>query len=150
MSEEESKVSTASAPQGMSISQFTTDKDKTLDGVWVEVGAGMKIKVARLNNTRYKTCLRGLSKPHVVQLRQNNEAAAQLAEALTREAYAKCILLGWENLLDADGITVIPYSEAKALKLLTDHQDFYDIVESLASEQQLFAEDAEAESEGNS
>lgn len=131
----------------MKLSRFTTDSTLELNGVWVDIGEGAKLLVARVGNPRYRERLRALMKPYKRQVRTDT-LPEDLSEDMVLRAFSETILLGWEGLEDEDG-KAVPYSREKAYELLRDLRDFRAIVAEIAQEQETYRA-MEAEAEGNS
>lgn len=128
----------------MKISKFRTDVKKEQEGVWIEIGDGGKLLIARLGNSKYLHRQRELIKPHVRAIRTGSLPIDKQLEILLRN-YSETILIGWEGIQDEKGLEV-PYSQQKAYEYLLDLRDFRDMVTELASEQALFsAEELEAD-----
>lgn len=131
----------------MKLSRFTTDSTLELNGVWVDIGEGAKLLVARVGNPRYRERLRALMKPYKRQIRTDT-LPEDLSEDMVLRAFSETILLGWEGLEDDNGAAV-PYSREKAYELLRDLRDFRAMVAEIAQEQEAYRA-VEAEAEGNS
>lgn len=133
-----------------SLKALRTDTLLEQEGIWVDYEAGVRVKVARLSNTKFEQALRTASKPHLRQIR-SKRAPLDLIENLTREAAARHILLGWENLDDDDG-TPIPYSPERALEIFNDPtlHDFYKFVMQISTDSELYRREDMEESLGNS
>jgi len=114
---------------------FGTSTELENDGVWVDLGDGASIKVARAGNKSNRALIKRLIAPHKVALR-NDKLPDETLEKLTIEAMASTILLDWKGI-DEDGKPV-PYNTQNALRLLTDYKDFRDQVSAFSSELALF------------
>lgn len=123
--------------KGLPFATFRTDKDKELDGVWVEYESGFAVRVARLNNPRYKEFTLKRSKPHMRKV-QARTIDAELAEDIMKDAIAHTVLLDWRGLLD-DERNEIPFSPDKARELFDEAQDFYTEMFQLCQQRELFA-----------
>lgn len=131
----------------MKISKFATDLDLEENGVWVDIGEGGEILVARMGNPRYQKAVQSISKPHRTQIRQKT-ISEDLSDELLLKAMAETILLDWKGIEDDKG-KVIKYTKDTAFKLLRDLRDFRNLVVELATEQAAFRRE-EAVAEGNS
>lgn len=123
--------------------QFETDTVAEVEGVWVDLGDGGSVKVARLNNPNHKKALDHLRKPYKNMLRTGRGLPDDVAEKISSQAMAEAILLDWKGLKGRDGKEVA-YSPEKALELLMDPalKDFRDNVAYLAMEQETFRKEA--------
>ena len=106
---------------------YTVDEEAALNGKWFTTEAGMRVKVSKLNNPRYKTEVVRLQKPHLARLRSGD---IELAEQITNEAMSLAILIDWENE-DEDG-NQIPYTSELGLEALIGYPDFREDIASIA------------------
>ncbi len=127
----------------MKITEFALNETKVEGGVWVEAGEGLRLRLARLGNVRYAEYLRKLGRPLRRKLRKDTHTIQEIRE-LTCKAMARHVLLGWENLTDAED-KPIPYSEEKANELLLKYGEFRELVEELSSDTANFQDDDEDE-----
>lgn len=135
-----------SEKKGVRLSRFATDSIREIEGVWQDVGGGLRLRIARINNPRYEEEVKRLGKPFGPQASLGFDDS--LVEDLTRKAVAKCILLGWENLLD-DKDEPVAYSYENSLKVLTEYRELYRLVLSLSSNIELFRTAAKDEAVKN-
>lgn len=119
----------------MDLSQFRTDETSEEAGVWVEMGEGAKVRIARMYNRKYKQEFQKLMRPYRTQARTNT-LPDDVAEELLIKVMAATILLDWKNIF-LDG-KEIPYSPANAEKMLTMFKDFRNIVSEYAQDMDLF------------
>jgi hypothetical protein len=120
---------------------YATDEQAEIDGVWVELGEGARIKVARVGNPSYEKVLRQLKKPYRNITRAGGEIPREALDKITIEATAEALLLDWQGLDDEDG-TAIPYSKEAAKRLLGELKDFRETVVRLALEAETFRAEA--------
>lgn len=126
------------------ISQLKT----TSEGVWVDCGADLHLKVARLGNPAYEDALRKAGKPFMRQMRLGTMKIEQM-EKLAMKCVADHVLQDWKGLEEDDG-TVIPFSSKKALEIFEEYPEFYTIVKDVSGEAELFRNDEMEEASGNS
>lgn len=131
----------------LKISTFKTNAASEQEGVWVDIGSGAKIKVARMNNFAYEDEIRRLGKPHLRAIRLGTLDHETL-EKITIKAFSLHILKDWHGLDDDDG-KPIPFSPEKAEELMTEHRDFYRMVQEFANEQDLYRKAETEDAEGN-
>ena len=131
----------------MDIKEFKTDRQLEEDGVWVPVdGQGARIKVARMNNPRYKKHFQRITKPYRRQIRSGT-LSEELAEKLLVDALAQTILLDWEGF--TKGGKKFSYSLDNAKTFLTESTDFRELVTDAASEMETFRAQEVEEAKGN-
>ncbi len=128
----------------MRFSKFLTDPEAEEAGVWVEAGDGLRLRVARTNNARYRRALAEAARPNREALR--GPGGPELLDRILLDVFADTVLLGWEGLEDEEG-KPLPYSRAVARQCLERSRDFRDLVGSLAERQEQFRK-KEAEAAG--
>lgn len=130
------------------ISRLKADPQREVEGVWVDVYDGLRLRVARLTNPHFREAVRKQGRKHQLSMRRGLVDDAQLDD-ITRVAVAKYVLLGWENLVD-DNDKPIPYSPEKALEIFKESPDFYDMVIEYANDITLFKDAVAEDAKGNS
>lgn len=128
------------------LKNYKTDAKKENEGVWQNLGDGVKVLVARWNNKNFNRVMEGLMKPHQYALRNNNLPDDVAAEILSK-VMARTVLLGWEGL-EEDGVPVV-YSQKEALRVLTDYKDFKAHVQSVAQSMEVYKSQEDEETEKN-
>jgi hypothetical protein len=131
----------------MDVSKFQTNKSMEEEGVWVDVdGNGTRIKVARINNARYKKYFQKITKPYKRQIRTGT-LSEDLAEKLLVDALANTILLDWKGFTKEG--QDFPYSVDHARLFLAESPDFRDFVSDAANEMETFRTAELEEARGN-
>ena len=97
----------------MAFNAQQNDTRKFTEGTWIEL-FGARWRVARAGNPRYLEALERHGKRHA-----QGKAEEQRALML---AIAEGILLGWEEVVDANG-EPIPYTVDNAAEVLADNPD---------------------------
>ena len=124
----------------MRLSDFEQDVALAHGGVWIDMedDDGTRLLIARANNPKAVKLSERLEKPFK-RLIDRNKLPKGKREAINAEVFSKTILLGWENFIGADK-EAIPYSQEKAFEILMEdkYSDFYELVASLALEQETF------------
>lgn len=133
---------------------FSTNLEAEKNGVWVNIGEGAEVLVARHQNSRHVEVIRRLTEP-VKKLVRNNMLPEDQLEEIMLKAMAEAILLDWKGFTeevpnpkydeavetsDANPKTVkqpVPYSREKALEFLKN-KDFRAIVHEIATERESF------------
>ena len=134
--------------KGVPFSRFKTDTKKEEEGVWVKYEGGVSLKIARLNNPKYKEYSLKRSKPHLRRL-QAGTIDGDVAEDIMKDAIANTVLLDWKGLLDEKG-NEIPFSQEKAREQFDEAHDFYTEVFNLCQQRELFSIEDEEGAEKNS
>lgn len=104
---------------------YETDTNHEVNGVEIQVAAGVKFTVARAGgqNKKYQQILSKLMKPYQRQFEQgtlDNDKAGELMQL----AFIKGCLLGWEGVAGRDG-EPMEFNEGNALKLFGDLPDLF-------------------------
>ena len=127
--------------------RYGTDKNLEENGVWVELGDGGEILVARTNNPAFSRFVRQRLKPYANQIPRKN-LDREVQDRITLEGLAKYVLLDWKGIV-IDGKT-IKYSSEKALELLKKYPDFQEDVLDAAGSIETFRFVTEEEDRKNS
>lgn len=122
------------------IENLKTNLQLEEEGVWCPLGAGARIKVARLGNPAYLKLLRTKYKAHRAVLDMEDDLAQTMGEKIAIEVYARTVLKGWEGIA-VEG-KEFPYSVENAEKLL-NLKDFREKVKNYAETMELFQDKAE-------
>lgn len=101
----------------MDLGNQRVDVDKSTDGVWVDIDATTKLKIARFLNSKHKAFVNRAMEPHK-RASRIGQVDEEITDKIEVEALANCILLDWK------GITVnkkeVKYSVKKAIEFLSD------------------------------
>ncbi len=121
---------------------FKADPSLEKDGVWLEYGEAdgkpVRILIARAGgaNTAYTKRLEALVKPYRRQI-QTETIDPEQVQKLLKQAYAETVVLGWENVTDAEG-NPLPFSAANVVKLFTELPDLWQDVQEQAQRATLY------------
>lgn len=135
-------------------SQFATNKDAEVEGVWVEYGANEDgsipaFKISRMSkaNKKYTKALERATRPHrrAIELETMNN---DLAERLFMEVFVDTVLLDWKGIKQRDG-EELEFCKKNALKLFEDLPELYDDLQEKAKKASLFREETLEEEAGN-
>lgn len=126
--------------------QYGTDARLEAEGVWVDLGEGARIKVARAGNPANRKMLQRMMEKHRVTLRSRN-LPEDVLERITIQVMAETILLGWENIEERG--EPVPFSVENAERLLGAYRDFRDQVAALAADMALFRGESEEAAQKN-
>jgi len=123
--------------------QFSTDKNLEKVGIVLEYGPNSKgeeieIRIARAGgaNKRYDTLLEVRLKPHRRQIQAETFSREQ-QEKIFLDVFAETVVLGWNNVEDADG-NVMDFNKENVIKLFTDLPDLYEDVKAQSGKAALF------------
>jgi hypothetical protein len=119
----------------MDLNTLKTDPKAEQEGVWVTIDDKTSLKIARINNERYKTETRRKLAPHKRAIR-NETLADSVMVPILGEVMADAILLDWRGM-EENG-QPLPYSRGKAAQVLTESPEFRNLVVELASDRELF------------
>lgn len=127
--------------------KFQTDASAEENGVWIDIGDGADVLIARFGNPRHEALMEKLRKPYRNILRTGGDIPADKRDRIAIQGMAETILLGWRGIEGPDG--PIPYSVDNAVQLLTELKDFRNTVSYLALEQETFRKQALEDAAGN-
>lgn len=127
---------------------FETDKETEENGLDLDYG-DFKIKIARSggSNQKYNKVLEQLTKPHRRAI-QTETIDVNLLNDILKEAHAKAVVLGWENVTDRDG-NLIEFSSENCYKLFKDLPDLFEDVKDQAAKTGLFRKEVVEVAVGN-
>lgn len=120
--------------------RFFTDHDREEEGVWVDFGQGLEVKIRRSDSRRSRDVFRRLYKPY----RKMEEAGNPIPhddEILIRAKWtAQALVADWKGVTDRKGKAVKYDSEnlKAAIDLLVDARDFQKLINDFADEQETF------------
>jgi hypothetical protein len=125
---------------------FATNADAENNGVWYDLDATSRVRVARDGNPRHQRVLREITAPYRVQIARNTIDPDVVAR-LNIEAMARAVLLDWAGIEDEG--QPVPYSQDAAKALLTKYPEFRKTIKSLSEDMALFAAAHEEAAAGN-
>lgn len=120
--------------------QFETSEKHESGGVWVDIGDGTSLKVARLGNKLHSEAMRAMLAPF------KNRPQEVVPQELINDVLARTILISWEGVTE-DGADV-PYSHEKAVEYLS-MKDFRDRVIRIAGDMETYRAEALVNAEKN-
>ena len=134
-------------------SQFKTDKNIEKDGIVLNYGKNSKgkdieIRIARAGgaNVHYSKLLEAKTKPYRRQI-QNETLDNELTETITKEVYARAVVLGWTGVefpvLDEQGketgaFEELAYDEKTCMRLFNDLPELWSDIQQQAGRAALF------------
>ena len=128
--------------------RYQTDRTLEEEGAWVDLGDGIKIKVARIQSRRARRVLTRLYRPYENLRQSGRKVPESVQETITRQWLAEGVLLDWEGVSDAAG-NEIAFSAAHALQVFEAFPDFLDEVAFFSREQETFRAERLEAAKGN-
>lgn len=126
--------------------QFKTDKNVEKEGIVLNYGknskgADIEIRIARAGgaNVQYAKLLEAKTKPYRRQI-QNETLDNDVAEKITKEVYAKAVVLGWTGVEDENG-KELEFSFENCMKLFDDLPDLWTDIQQQSTKAALFRAD---------
>ena len=126
--------------------QFKTDKNVEKEGIVLNYGKNSKgedieIRIARAGgaNIQYAKLLEAKTKPYRRQI-QNETLDNDVAEKITKEVYAKAVVLGWSGVEDENG-KELEFSFENCMKLFDDLPDLWTDIQQQSTKAALFRAD---------
>lgn len=130
---------------GFDLATLRVDKEKEVDGVWMEMGDECRLLIARWRNPKYQERFNRLQTRAITRMKSVDLDANQ---RIVRECVAYHCLLGWEKLM-LDGKEVQAYTPEYALELFKQFPDFLEFVLGYAQEREAYRADELKEAKGN-
>lgn len=127
----------------MKFSKFKTNQSLEVEGVWVDIGEGAQVKVARIGNTAYQKYIERAYKPYR-KMQRTGTVPEDLQRRIFTDALANTILLDWKGFTD-DNDQPIPYSVDAAVKHLGEYKDFRELIVEISTEAETFRDEEIAE-----
>lgn len=131
----------------MDLSDFDVNDTLALEGQWVPIGKDASLRIAKLNNEKYREFVKKKTKPYRSAMRAGTVDEDLMVEIIV-QAVARHVLLDWKGLTEKG--EPLTYTVQAAERLLRDKEPFRDLVMSLAQDSQLFQEAEDEDAEKNS
>lgn len=137
--------------------RYNTDTSLEEEGVWVDFGDGLKVRVRRLSSKHSRDTRRKLEKPYSTQFR-GREMPDSLQEQLLNKQLAESIVVDWEGVDDpyaknAEGKEApsLPCTPDNVLKIMSDPEfkDFREDILTAAMERTTFEKEQREVAEKN-
>ena len=120
------------------------DPKKVEEGVWIDETSGLRLKIARWNNKKYRKFLRDVVTTPKFKLDRAKQFNVDSMHERVKQAVARYILLDWEGMEEdgPDGSPVtVKYSPEKALECFDEYPEFYDMVVEYSQDISFFKAD---------
>lgn len=134
------------------MNRYKTDKDLEENGVWVDFGDGIQVKIRRANSKASRDCRAKLEKPYAGQFR-NREMPQSLQDEILIKQLSQSIILDWKGVpdpTDEKGERMLPCNEENIVKMMTQFPDFREDILTAAVAQATFQRELMKAAEGNS
>jgi len=128
-------------------SRFLTDDDKEQNGVWIDFGDGIRVKVRRLKSKRSLEVRKELEKPFLDQIRRG-PLPSDTAEELLLQQMSRGLIVDWEGIDLGDG-EVVSYSPARAYDVLKALPEFRDSIFSVCVDADNYRAQIDEDAEKN-
>ncbi|XAI96053.1 hypothetical protein [Microcystis phage Mwe-JY26] len=135
-------------PKSALFARFKTDEDREENGVWVDFGDDIKVKVRRFKSRASQDARKELEKPHQDVIRRGGLSEEQAQELLLRQM-AKAIIVDWQGVTDEKG-EPLPCTEDAKYSILKALPEFRDEVFGISIDRDAFKAKVDADAEGNS
>lgn len=121
--------------------QFKTNPSVEQDGVILDYGDGVKIRIARAGgaNKAFLRAVEAFARKHRRQI-QLDTLPEDTSREILREIVATTVVLGWEGVEDEAG-NPMPFTKENAIKLFTDLPDLFSDLYAQAQNAALFREE---------
>lgn len=116
---------------------YATNSAAENDGVWVDFGPELKVKIRRFSAPAVKLVRTRLEKPYAGILRGGGSIPDDVLEGMTEQIIAEAVIVDWKGAKDRNGDEIPNTTEAK-LQVLKDLPDFRNQVAAVAMERETF------------
>lgn len=132
--------------------RYNTDRNLEEEGVWVDYGDGVMVKLRRLNSKHSREVRRKLEKPYTAQFRAR-EMPDSLQEQLLNKQLSESIVVDWKGVPNPDKPEEeLPCTPDNVLKMVSNEQfkDFREDILTAAMSQTAFEKETRKDAEKNS
>ncbi len=129
--------------------KFATDKNAEQQGVTLDYGDGLEIKIARAggSNVRFEKAVQARMRKYELQSKHGLLEPEQM-RTIFREVLAETVVLGWSGVTDREGNT-LPFTKENCVKLFTDLPDLMEDVLEQSRKSALFKQSVLEDESGN-
>jgi hypothetical protein len=138
----------------MKFSKLKTDKSKEVSGVWVDTGLRdtpnspeLRLLIARQGNEKYNAYVKENNKSLITNAKFGRIDTDEV-ERINKDAAAKHVVLGWENLEDENG-QPIPFTSERCRQMFDESHDFYVLCMGYSQDISLYQAEQKADNAGN-
>lgn len=129
------------------LERYQTDKTAEEEGVWVDFGGNVQVKVARITSKKSKEVRRKLERPLVRKNRSDDLSVEQL-EYLMTEQLAQAVIHDWKGVTDDEGNELI-FTVDNARAVLNKFPDFREDIATASLEKETYRTAALKDEMGN-
>lgn len=129
--------------------KFATDKKLEQEGIVLDYGDGLELRIARAggSNVKFEKVVQLKMKKYDRLVKNDLLDPGQMREVM-REVLAETVVLGWKGVTDRQG-NDIPFSKEACIQLFKDLPDLFDDVLEQSRKANLFKESILEEEAGN-
>jgi len=129
--------------------KFGTDKNLEREGVVLDYGDGLEIRIARAggSNSKFEKSTQQKMRKFSQQLKHDLLEPEQMREVM-REVLAETVVLSWKGVTDRAG-KELPFNVANCIQLFKDLPDLFDDVLEQSRKANLFKQSVLEDEAGN-
>lgn len=127
--------------------RFKTDETKEEQGVWVNFGDGIKVKVRRFKSKASQDARKKLEEPFTAEIRRG-PLDEKIAEDLLIRQMAMAIVVDWQGVTSEDG-KELPCTFENKYEILKALPEFRDEIAAIAIDRDSFKASLQEEGEKN-
>lgn len=118
--------------------KFGTDKKAEQEGIVLDYGDGMEIRIARAggSNVKFEKAVQAKMRKYGLQAKHDLLEPEQQRE-IFREVLAETVVLGWQGFTDRKGNT-LAFTKENVIQVFTDLPDLFDDVLEQSRKSSLF------------
>lgn len=129
--------------------RFKTDQSREEEGVWIDFGDGIRVKIRRFSSKASVEIRNRLQKPYAEMLRRGGSLPDSVAEEILNRQIADGVIADWEGIEDDNGQPLSATSENK-YKIITALPEFRGEIFSVSLERDNYKAALVEEAEKNS
>lgn len=129
--------------------KFATDKKAEQEGIILDYGDGMEIRIARAggSNIKFEKAVQSKLRKYGLQAKHDLLEPEQNRE-IFREVLAETVVLGWSGITDKEG-NALPFNKDNCIQLFKDLPDLFDDVLEQSRKSSLFKQSVLEDEAGN-
>lgn len=128
--------------------RFATDESREEEGVWVDFGDGIEVRIRRLSSKVSRDVRKRLEKPHGEAIRRGGLPEGVAEDILNRQI-AEAVIAEWRGVDDEAG-NALPCTVENKLRVIKALPEFRDEVLSVSIERDNYKAALNEEAEKNS